>query len=134
MIDIEALQFSRVKTAVVAAYPACTCNTTDNSSTAPKFPYLQLSQEDDPIYEKTIDSGNKENHVKPMMQLDAYTTTTMLDCKKIFAVADSKMQADGWTRTFGPQPLSKVSPFRLTARYQAVVEQTGANSYMVYGN
>jgi len=131
MIDIESLQFTRVKSAVVASFSTCECQTVDNSATSPKFPYLQFSQKDNPTYAPSIDGGSKENHVQPMIQIDVYTTDTTLKAKQIMAVADTQMQTDGWQRIFGPQPLSLTSPYRFTARYQAIVKQNAPNNFTV---
>jgi hypothetical protein len=131
MIDIESAQFTNVKNAVVSKYPSCTCSTLDNSSSAPSFPYLEFVQKDNPIYAQSIDSGSKENHVQPMIQIDVFTNDTMLKAKQIMATTDNQMQADGWQRIFGPQPMSLISPYRLTCRYQAIVKQNAPNDFSV---
>jgi hypothetical protein len=130
MIDIEAAEFTKVKAAIVAAYSTCNCVTV-SADTPTTFPTMLFSQKDDPVYKQSIDSGSKENHVQPMIQIDVFTTDTMLKAKQIMAVADTAMQADGWERTFGPQPLSLVSPFRIVCRYQAIVKQNAPNNFTV---
>lgn len=127
MIDIEALQFTRVKEAVSSLCPNCGTISQDDK---PKFPYLQFVQLDNPAYWQTADSDSKENHVQPMIQIDVYTTDSLYQAKQILKLADTQMQTDGWERTF-MQPLSLSSPFRYTARYRAIVKENGPNSYTV---
>jgi hypothetical protein len=132
LIDIENLQFTRVKSAVSAL---CTeCGTSDKTATTPPIAYLLFVQKDNPAYRRTIDSGSKENHVQPMIQIDVITQDSLYKAKQIIKLADAQMQLDGWERIFGPQPLSLAKPFRVVARYQAVVTETSPNNFRVYSN
>lgn len=130
MIDIEVLQYNRVKDAISSLCP--NSGTVDQSGT-PKFPYLQFVQMDNPTYKFTQDSDSKENHVNPMIQIDVYTTDSLYNAKQILKLADTQMQSDGWERTF-MQPLNLSSPFRYTARYTAVVEEISPNKFRVFSN
>lgn len=131
MIDIENLEFTRVKTAVK---PLCTnCGTTQQTGT-PVFPYLKFDQKDNPVYKPSIDSGSKENHVQPMIQIDVYMSKNdKLTAKKIMALADTQMQTDGFERIFGPQgvPTTTAGVICLTARYQAIIKQNSPNDFTV---
>jgi len=131
MIDIEYLEFSRVKTSVASL---CTnCGTTDQTGVA-TFPYLKFDQKDNPQYKKSQDSDSKENHVQPMIQIDVYVTNNdKLKAKQIMALADTQMKTDGWERTFGPQslPTTTANVICLTARYQGIVQQNAPNSFTV---
>lgn len=132
IIDIENLEFTRVKTAVASL---CTeCGTADNTSTTPPIAYLLFVQKDNPVYKKAIDSDKKENFVQPMIQIDVITQDSLYKAKQIMKLADTQMQTDGWERIFGPQPISLAKPFRVTARYQAVVKETSPNNFITYGN
>ena len=127
MIDIEALQYTRIKEAIKSLCPnSGTVNQSDN----PKFPYLQFVQMDNPSYKPTQDSDSKENHVNPMIQIDVYTTSSLYDAKQILKLADTQMQSDGWERTF-MQPLNLSSPFRYTARYRGIVKENSPNNFTV---
>jgi hypothetical protein len=131
MIDIEYFEFGRIQTAVKSL---CTnCGTTDQSGT-PKFPYLKFDQKDNPVYKQSIDSGSKENHVQPMIQIDVYMSgNDKLTAKKIHALSDTQMQTDGFERIFGPQsvPTTTAGIICLTARYQAIIKQNAPNDFTV---
>jgi hypothetical protein len=131
IIDIEYFEFNRVKTAVTSL---CTnCGTTDQTGT-PKFPYLKFDQKDNPAYKPSIDSGSKENHVQPMIQIDVYMNNSdKYKAKQIMALADTQMQIDGFERIFGPQglPTTTAGVICLTARYQAIIKQNAPNDFTV---
>jgi hypothetical protein len=131
MIDIEYLEFGRVKTAVSTL---CTnCGTSDQTGT-PTFPYLKFDQKDNPAYKPSIDSDSKENHVQPMIQIDAYMNNNdKLKAKQILTLADTQMQSDGWQRIFGIQVLPTATDKVLcaTARYQAIIKQNAPNDFTV---
>lgn len=131
MIDIEYFEFGRVKTAVSTL--CTTCGTTDQSGT-PVFPYLKFDQKDNPVYKQSIDSGSKENHVQPMIQLDVYMNNNdKLKSKQIMALADTQMRTDGFERVFGPQylPTTTTGVICLTARYQVIIKQNAPNDFTV---
>lgn len=130
IIDIETSQYNRVKDGVKSL---CINSGTAEPQTPPSFPYLSFVQKDNPIYRKTSDSGGKENHVQPMIQIDAFSTTSMYNAKQIIKLADTVMVGDGWERIL-LQPTQSVSPFRMTARYQAVVTETSPNNFTVFSN
>lgn len=131
MIDIENLEFTRVKDAVKSL--CLTCGTTAQSG-VPVFPYLLFDQKDNPSYKLTQDSDSKENHVQPMIQIDVYMTNNdKYKAKQIMTLADTQMQTDGWERIFGPQsiPTTTANVLCLTARYQAIVKLNSPNNFTV---
>lgn len=131
MIDIENLQFTRVKTAVNSL--CANCGTTQQSG-SPVFPYLLFDQKDNPSYKPSQDSDSKENHVQPMVQIDVYVNNNnKYQGKQIHALSDAQMQTDGWERIFGVQSVPTTTPnvLCLTARYQAIVKQTAPNEFTV---
>lgn len=132
MIDIENYQYTRVKNGVLSLCP--NSGTTEVQTTPPEFPYMSFVQKDNPMYRGSMDSDSKENHVNPMIQIDVYTmgTTQKTDCKKIMAKIDETMQADGWERTYGPQPIATGKDYyRMTMRYRGIVSKIGTNNYVV---
>ena len=134
MIDIENLEFTRVKTAVSTLCP--NCGTIPLSGTI-QSAYLLFDQKDNPSYKPTQDSDSKENHVQPMIQIDVYVTNNdKYKAKQIMTLADTQMQTDGWERIFGPQsiPTTTANVLCLTARYQGIVESIGSNQFRVYSN
>lgn len=122
MIDIENQQFTRVKNELGSLCKSY--GTSLVSDKPPLFPYMAFVQRDNPIYQKTIDSGSNENHVQPMIQISVFSDKNKTECKNIIAAADRVMVDDGWIRIFGPQPIETSSSyFRMDARYQAVVDK-----------
>lgn len=122
MIDIENQQFTKVKTALGRL---CKGYGTSLVSDKPaSWPYMSFVQMDNPVYQRTIDSGSNENHVQPMIQISVYSKSNKTECKNVIAAADAVMINDGWVRIFGPQPIEvNSSYFRMDARYQAVVDK-----------
>jgi len=131
MTDIESLEFTRVKTAIASLCPNCgTVPLTGTLSTA----YLLFDQKDNPSYKPSQDSGSKENHVQPMIQIDVYVSNNNKYLgKQIHALSDTQMQSDGWERIFGPQslPTTTANVLCLTTRYQAIIRQNAPNDFTV---
>lgn len=131
MIDIENLEFTRVKTAVNSL--CANCGTVPLSGTISSA-YLLFDQKDNPSYKPSQDSDSKENHVQPMIQIDVYVTNNdKYKAKQIMTLADTQMQTDGWERIFGAQsiPTTTANVLCLTARYQAIVKQNSPNNFTV---
>ena len=124
MIDIEPYLFTKVKNAV----PKKVDCDTSYERTPSSFPRLTLSVEDNSVYEKTTDSGNIENHVSIMVEVNVYSnkaTGKKQECKSIMATADETLLALGLTRTFlKPTPnLEDPTVYRMTARYVGVADK-----------
>lgn len=127
MINIKNAMYTVLKNEIASI---CPNSGTVEQETPPSFPYLSFIQKDNPSYKKTQDSGSKENHVQPMIQIDIYTTDSMYKCETIADKADAVMQSCGWERIFGPQPI-KSSYFRITMRYQGIVKKNGTNDFTI---
>lgn len=122
MIDIENLQYTKVKNALGSLCKGYGTSLVTN--TPSDWPYMSFVQMDNPVYRQTIDSGSNENHVQPMIQISVYSKSNKTECKNVIAAADAVMINDGWVRIFGPQPIdANSSYFRMDARYQAVVDK-----------
>ena len=130
MINIKNAQFTNVKNHVKDICPDCN---TIEQNTPTVFPSLLFRQMDNPSYKNSQDSDSKENHVRPMIQIDIYTANNnMYQAEQIMNKADEQMQTDGWERTFGPQPIKTSSTYaQLTARYQGIVRQNAPNDFTV---
>lgn len=141
IIDPTNELFTYVKQEVEAQlksdYPNITCKQiAEDTLASTSLPFLLFKLADNPMYEKTQDSGSLENHVQSMFEVDVFAAepSKLNTCKKIMNIVDVKMQSYGFIRKFGPQQtqnLSDTSICRLTARYQGVVSKKGTE-YTVY--
>lgn len=129
MIDVENALYTDVRNAI---NDICKSGTTE-VNTPSAFPYVSLVQKDNPTYEKTVTSGNNENHVKPMVQIDVYSDKSKAECKSICNTVDDVIRSDGFTRTMGYEPIvNGPNYWRFTARYTGVVSKNSNNEYTVH--
>lgn len=127
MIDIESEIFSKVSTAVRAAYP--NIYMVGEYVNAPsKFPCVSLVEMDNQSYQRTEDSGSSENHVSVMYELNVYSNKSVgkkSECKAIAALIDEQMLALGFARTM-LQPIPNMDDatiYRMVGRYSAVISK-----------
>lgn len=125
MIDIENEIFSIVSAEVRKNYPKIYM-TGEYIKIPPSFPCVSLVEVDNQIYRNTRDSGNIENHVQVIYEVNVYSNKTSgkkTECKSILAVLDVKMGTLGFTRTtMTPVPNEQdATIYRMVARYRAVV-------------
>lgn len=129
MIDVENALYTDVRNVI---NDICKSGTTE-VNTPSSFPYVSLVQKDNPTYEKTVTSGNNENHVKPMIQVDVYSDKSKSECKSICSTVDDVMRSDGFSRTMGYEPIvNGPNYWRFTARYTGVVSKNSDNEYSVH--
>ena len=134
MIDIENQVFNTVRTALLAAYPEITV-LNDRPEVQQKFPCVVLTQDDSADYRRgrTVDPVERFSEV--MFTLDVYTAEISGGktlAKSIADVADRAMQNLYFSRMFFREtPNVDRELKRFTARYRAVVEDTG-NEYLFY--
>ena len=127
MIDIESEIFSKVSTAVRAAYP--NIYMVGEYVNAPsKFPCVSLVEMDNQSYQRTEDSGSVENHASLMYEVNIYSNKTVgkkSECKAIAALIDERMLALGFARTMlQPIPnLDDATIYRMVDRYSAVISK-----------
>lgn len=139
MTDIESTVFQRLYDAVIAEFPNANIISDDTESPA-SFPTVAIVEQDNAVYEKTIDSSSIENHSKLMYTVNVYTNnsaTRKSEAKKIMAAVDKAMQDILFRRIMlSPAPNIDRSIYRLTARYTAVVGKVSAKNdktvYQVY--
>lgn len=127
MIDVENEIFTLVSTAVRAKYPKIYM-TGEYLKSPPSFPCVSLIETDNQIYRNTRDSGNIENHVQVLYEVNVYSNKTSgkkSECKAIIALIDSKMESLGFTRTLmNPVPNeADATIYRMVARYRAIVSK-----------
>lgn len=127
MIDIEKDIFTIVANAVRSVYPDIYM-VGEYVKTPSKFPCVSLIEMDNSAYDKTQTSGNLENHVNVMYELDVYSNLTSgkkSECKNIVALIDKEMLALGFSRTM-LQPIPNMDDstiYRMKGRYMAVVSE-----------
>lgn len=127
MIDIENEVFTTIAKAVRKVYPDIYM-IGEYVKSPPKFPCVSLVEMDNSAYDKTQTSGNLENHVSVMYELDVYSNKTSgkkSECKKIAALIDKEMAALGFSRTM-LQPIPNMDDatiYRMKGRYMAVISE-----------
>lgn len=125
IIDCEGEVFSTVATALRAAFTGIFV--TGELVAAPSsFPAVMLTEMDNSVYERSLDSSGTENHAIFMYQAEAYSnksTGKKAECKAIMAVIDTEMQTMGFVRIGNspmPLPNADATKYRMVARYRAI--------------
>ena len=127
MIDIENEVFSSVATEVRAKYPGIYM-TGEYVKIPPNFPCVSLVEMDNQSYQRTEDSGNSENHVSVMYEVNIYSNKKVgkkTECKAIASLIDERMLALGFARTM-LQPIPNMDDatiYRMVGRYSAVISK-----------
>lgn len=139
MTDIESTVFQRIYDAVIKEFPTANIVSEDTENPA-SFPTVAIVEQDNTVYEKTIDSSGLENHSKLMYTVNVYTNNSSKrksEAKKIMSIADMAMQDMLFRRIMlSPAPNIDRSVYRLMARYTAIVGQVSHESnktvYQIY--
>jgi hypothetical protein len=127
MIDVENDIFNDVATAVRTKYPDIYM-VGEYVKTPPRFPCVSLVEMDNQSYQRTEDSGNVENHVSVMYEVNIYSNKQVgkkAECRAIAALIDERMLALGFARTMlQPIPnLDDATIYRMVGRYSAVISK-----------
>lgn len=126
MIDIENKVFNEVATELRTKYPGIMV-IGEYVDTPSSFPCATLVEEDNSTYQRSQDEVMKEHHARLMYELNAYSNKSSgrkSEAKAILNTADAILQNLGFTRTTVSQiPNVDHTIFRMTARYEAVVEE-----------
>ena len=125
MIDIESQVFTRVKQAILAAYPDALVSSAYVDAPA-QFPCVFLLEMNNTADLTTRTSSSNENHAVLMYQVDIYSAKAQgkkAEARAIAALTDAAMQDMGFTRTMLQPVMNAADPsiFRYTGRYDAVV-------------
>lgn len=129
MIDAENVIYTRIATALRAAYPTIFV-TGEIVAAPPSFPAAGIVEMDNSTLAKSQTIEAKENHATLMYQVDVYSNKTSgkkTECKSIITVIDDGFAKMGFTRTFlNPTPnLEDASIYRMTGRYRGIIGQDG---------
>lgn len=125
MIDYENRIYSGLKKALDTSSIGKVSMSTDLSASPTSFPHIAVCEADNSVYDKTIDSGSNENHVKAMYEINIYSnhkTARKTEAKKIFDEVDKYMATLGFTR-ISKVPIGTQSLFRIVARYQGIISK-----------
>lgn len=125
MIDIENQVFTRIATALRAAFP----NITVESKTTfmpSAFPCVCIEEAESSSYRRSRDTGSNENHIDVMYEVNVYSSKlegAKIECKQIFNLLDEEMNSMGFTRrSKNPIPIdNEPISYRINGRYEAVV-------------
>ena len=126
MIDIESVIYTKVRQAVLDAFPSAGISSVyvENPSS---FPHVSFVESGNSTYERTETLGSIENHAQLMFQCDIYSndkTSAKSICKSIAAVVDGTMLALNFRRTTSAQiPNIDRAIYRITLRYEGVVSR-----------
>ena len=127
MIDCENEIFDTVVKSVRAAYPSVSMSS-EYVRTPSKFPFISLIEMSNTAYDRTQTSGDIENHVSLMYEVNIYSNKNSgkkSECKAIATLIDAEFAALGFTRTM-LQPIPNMDDatiYRMTGRYTAVVSK-----------
>jgi hypothetical protein len=130
MIDIENEVFTTVKTALGSTASM----SADYQKGTPAFPVVTMQELDNSVYERTIDSGSKENHSTWACQFDVYSNLVSgkkEECKALSRTINTAMVGMGFvrfTRSFIPN-YDDDSISRMVLRYRGVVDNTTKKVY-----
>ena len=129
MIDIEGIVFNTVATALRSEFSGIFV--AGEAVAAPSsFPAVTLVEEDNSIYQRSMDSSHTENHAQVMYAVNVYSNLSSgkkTQCKAIVAAIDNEMLGMGFVRTSNTPaavPNADSSICRMVARYRAVTDGT----------
>ena len=131
MIDIEPEVFTRLKTAIVAEYPAA--DVQGVYVNAPSvFPHVSIEMQDSSDVSEHISQDPTDEHDLCLFDINIYSNkegTRKSECKAIAQIVDRVMKSMNFRRTaFTPVPnLNDATIYRFVARYR--VETDGIYFY-----
>ena len=99
-----------------------------------EFPCVSVENIDNYVYDRTIDSGSNENHVRVAYEVNAWSNSTedkRAEAKSIFAVVSDVLTHKGFMRlSANPINFNSATAYRLTGRFRAVISKEG----QIYSN
>lgn len=126
MTDIENQVFTKVKQAVTAVYSGAFVSGTTVDA-PPQFPCVYVVERSNTSLRSTQDSSSTDNHSVLMYQVDIYSAKVngkKAEAKAIGQIVDGVLVNLGFTRAmFEPTDNADTSIYRITARYNAIVDK-----------
>lgn len=126
MIDVENEVFTEIAKAVRTAHPGVYV-TGEYVRTPPSFPCVSIEEKDNSPLQRTQTSTSIENHATLVYEVNVYSNKKSgkkSECRAISATIDDAFARIGFCRRMlNPIPnLEEASIYRITGRYQAVVD------------
>lgn len=144
MIDVENLVFTTIRNKLKTEYTNIQV-TGEYVEVPASFPSVSIEQSDNAVYKNTQDAQGVEHHASLMYSVNVYSNKQSgkkSEAKGIMSVVDTAFKSIGFTRTMSnPIPNKDSSIYRITARYEAIVDEGMLSSsgsaitttYRVYG-
>ena len=129
MIDIESDVVAQVQTNVRTSYPSLTVYSEYLRKPA-SFPHVTLIEMSNTSYMPTATSGYANNHARLMFSMEVFSNKRngkKAEAEHIANLVDETMIGLGFARTM-KQPIANLEDatiYRIVARYQAVVSESG---------
>lgn len=125
MVDFESRIFAYIKPAL-SGFTGIKIESVNNLSPS-QFPCACIEQADNYIYERGIDSGDIENFVTVMFEVNVYSNKKdgkKKEAKQIFSAISDKFKELGFTRTYEtPINMADSTIYRLTGRFMATISK-----------
>lgn len=126
MIDVESEVFGELDEYLRELFPDI--STSGEESRIPeKFPFVSIVEADNTTRTDTSDSGNIENHVNVMFEINVYTNKSggkKSQAKEIFAAIDTWFIRRGFVRTMKtPVNMDDATKYRIVVRYSGSVSK-----------
>ena len=126
MIDLENVLYTEVREAAMSAFPELTMSGIEERFPS-SFPFASIVQADSATRTDSIDSGNFENHVNVMYEVNVYSNSTKDrkgEARAILAAIDKYMITRGFSRTSqSPAAMDNATIYRLIARYTGCADK-----------
>lgn len=137
MIDVENMVVDAVYQAVKTQYPNAEV-TSEYKDIPSSFPCVSIMEEDNYTLKRTQDNDLHEHHANVFYSVNVYSNKKngkKAEARAIINIVDNTLQSIKFTRTF-MSPIKNIDPsiYRITARYEAIIEEKKGNTYQVYRN
>lgn len=129
MIDYEDDILAAVRQGLENAFPQGIPLYDQTILTPSEFPCVCVEEIDNYIYQRSIDSGSKENHAVLAYEVNVFSNRTYDkrgQCKSIFAAVSDVLTGLGFTRlSMNPVNINDSTAYRLVGRFTAVISKNG---------
>lgn len=126
MNDVESEVFGELDEYLRGLFPDINTSGEENRSPA-KFPFVSIVEADNTTRTDTSDSGNIENHVNVMFEINVYTNKSSgkkAQAKEIFSAIDTWFIRHGFVRTMkNPVNMDDATKYRIVGRYSGSVSK-----------
>ena len=123
MIDNSNEMFTRITNALKDFDSSVKTSSVYKNSPS-EYPFVSIELIDDSVYANGIDSGDIENFVNQVYEINVYTKgdTSKSDANELLGVADDLLKSVGYMRiSKTPMQDQNDTTYRIIARYEGVV-------------